>query len=606
MGKVKCFYTHDIILKNMKKVKLFQFLLLVANVFQSFAEQYYNSYYSYEIDAFVECFGNPETEPYCVKISDESTNKQMYREKDFAPMKDVVKTELAKEKEKINEKNRRRLRGRRSGMLQPLFPRVSSDAPVVLQNLVLLIRFPEHKNRFLYTANDFDVLFNGESFETIVSHSDRAGYVYKTHGFDASNSIIMQNGTETHDDTRRWSLDEIRQIIPTGSVRTFYQKQLYGKFDLRSTVVGWVDINMTEAEASGGCSALCGRSRFREAIAEALDIVEQENLVDFAKFDKDNDAWVDVFTVITSSAGAESGAWDDLGVSRDGRIWSHKFALESPFVSKLSGKRVQRYSVSSAFFGSSPNRKIMCRIGVLAHEVAHFLGLEDFYDTTYRSNGLYVYDTMANSWGVRGLQLYPNNFSPRNKHKLGFLRLKRPVTGRNLIRPSNGDSDNEIYAMSGAAFGYDPAETVYIDFWKKGQYAVNHPGGILIYHADERVTTSNTQPFHPAIRTVPHNGRHYKVRLLQANGNFTLETKLWPKRYDPTMFWNQPDLELSDYGDNNIMSWIQLENPTIEQCMTTGNYLYGFNKLDEDLYEFYYEQRPTENCYKQTKPTRTY
>lgn len=557
----------------------------------SLAEQYYRSYYSYQIDAFVECFGNSDVEPFCIKTFDQSEQKQMYRESDFKRIDQPVPRKLnLHNDDNISVQRTRGLRGA-TQKAQPLFHDATKKNPKILKNFVLLVRFPEHRDRYLFSTTEFDIIFNGDEY----------------------NNVAKPPGHSTHDITigrerdHNITLDNLKQLIPTGSIRTFYKKQLYGKLDLQSTVVGWVDVNITEKEAAGGCSALCPNSRFREAIAEALRVVEAQGLINFAEFDSDNDGFVDVFTVISSSAGAESATqYDDLGVERSGRIWSHKYVLPAEFVSKNDSKRIRRYSVSPGFFGANANMKMPTRIGVIAHEVAHFLGLGDFYDTTYKSAGLHIYDTMANSWGVSGQQLRPNNFSPRNKERLGFLNGKRPKIGRNLIRPSNGDSDGEVFVLSGEAYGYDPAETIYIDFWKNDGYSANHPGGILIYHADERIRTGNTQPYYPAIATKPHNHRHYQVRLIQANGEFKLERQAWPSRYDPTVFWNSNTLELSDYGPNNLMSWAQLEKHDTKACLTTGNYFYGFKKLTDDLYEFYYQSRPRENCYEQTKPTRTY
>ena len=573
------------------------------------AEQYFNTYYSYKLDAIVECFGNPRTEPFCVKATASADSDgaksvrspQLYRESDFAPISRPQLTSIGNEEKEAfrnySQSPRRnclspgdafsmhceafalahgkttvfdkfaraqanaQLRAHALGLTSSPGGVNSEPVPIVIKNLVILIRFPEHRDRFLYGVAEFDKLFNGRGKD--------------------------------------------RVITPTGSVKTFYQEQSYGKINIESTVVPWVDTTFTELQASGSCSALCSTARLKAAISEVLRIIDVNNMVNFDEFDTDGDGWIDGFTVITSSAAAEGGGIDDLGRVGEQRIWSHKWGLTQVFVpSRHPNVRVSRYSVNPAFYGSNPNQEQIARIGVISHEIGHFLGLGDFYDTSGRSSGLHVYDTMSSSWGVMGTQLLPNNFSPYNKQKLGVVKFKTPVEGRNVIRPSNGVSDSEIYALSGEAFGYDPAETIYIDYWKKSGYAADHPGGLLIYHSDERVTTGNQEAWHPGLRTIPHNGKHAKVRLIQADGKFRLENHPWPKRYDPNVFWNNPTAELSDYGENNLMSWAQLERRDLSKCQTTGNYLYGFRSIGGDKYEFYYARVPRQNCYKQQRPVR--
>ena len=564
------------------------------------ADQYFNTYYSYKLDAIVECFGNAKTTPFCVKAREfdnetTSTIPQLYREADLQPIAMPEPTNIALEEEQAMRNAS--AQGGSFACLEPFSSALSCDelaiangnmtiydkfaqaqlssaenaatavsadqqAPpaILIKNLVVLIRFPEHRDRFLHEPEDFEVLFNAEP--------------------SVRNNLL----------------------IPTGSIRNFYREQSYGKINIESTIVPWVDTSITESEAASTCASLCSAARLRDAIFEVLNIIEERNLVNFAEFDTDQDGWVDAFTVITSSAAAEGGGIDDRGVERDRRVWSHKWGLKDVFIARNSAVKLLRYNVNPAFFGANPNRKQIARIGVIAHEIGHFLGLGDFYDTTGSSAGLHVYDTMASSWGVQGTQYLPNNFSPRNKAKLGIVRLKTPREGRNIIRPSNLMSDNEIYALSGTAFGYAPGETVYIDFWKRTSFAGDHPGGILIYHADERVKSSNREAWNPARRTIPHNGKHARVRLLQADGEFRLQKEPWPKRFDPDVFWNEPNLELSDFGDSNLMSWTELEKQDLSACLTTGNYLYGFKSIGIDQYEFYYKRLPIQNCYDQRPP----
>jgi M6 family metalloprotease-like protein len=70
-----------------------------------------------------------------------------------------------------------------------------------------------------------------------------------------------------------------------------------------------------------------------------------------------------------------------------------------------SGLRFFNYNISPGrwFEGNltyiEPGVRI-CRIGVLCHEMGHFLGLPDYYDTDYSTVGLSIYSLMA-SRGLR-------------------------------------------------------------------------------------------------------------------------------------------------------------------------------------------------------------
>lgn len=95
--------------------------------------------------------------------------------------------------------------------------RQTEEGPVVMKNLVLLLLFPDHKNRTLPTREDYDVLFN----------------------------TIDANPVD-------------HPQCPTGSIREFYLFNSYGKLDVQSEVFDWIELPETEAYYADNYYGLTG------------------------------------------------------------------------------------------------------------------------------------------------------------------------------------------------------------------------------------------------------------------------------------------------------------------------------------------------------------
>ena len=162
-----------------------------------------------------------------------------------------------------------------------------------------------------------------------------------------------------------------------------------------------------------------------DAIRYALNYLDVNGLVDFSDFDGDGDGFVDSIAFLHSGYGAEWGGSDAFGTDYLQRIWSHKWGLYTGnFVDSTSGVRVRDYHISPALWGRSGSA--IGRIGVIAHETGHFLGLPDLYDTNGGGNGIGSYGLMSNSWGFDGSQLFPPHMSAWSKLKL-LLQLQWQV-----------------------------------------------------------------------------------------------------------------------------------------------------------------------------------
>ncbi|KAL3923590.1 MAG: hypothetical protein SGILL_001570 [Bacillariaceae sp.] len=348
-----------------------------------------------------------------------------------------------------------------------------------LRNLVIPLLWADHVNRTTHPVEDLDILMNVEGFHP---------------------------------------------LAPTGSVRNVFLENSYGALQLNSTVVDWVVVNNTERYFSDDVG---GRSRrIWEAIQYALWYLDENDLVDFDYFDEDQDGKIDCITFLHSGYAAEFGGTDEFGAPWEHRLWSHKWGLYvDPFVSK-SGVQVLEYHISSSVWGRS-NMK-MGRIGVIAHETGHFLGVPDMYDTNGGGIGLGCFDLMANSWGFDGRQYYPPHMSSWTKLLLGWVTPYFPHPGENEISAFQlwDPSKPQVFAITD---GFPAGEFLLIENRQRRSYDYAMPqSGLIIYHVDHNSSPSkfrnslNTEG-HPGQEGWPENGNHYGIAVLQADGEYDLE-----------------------------------------------------------------------------------
>jgi len=329
-----------------------------------------------------------------------------------------------------------------------------------LKNLVIPFKFSNHASKSLPSRNDLNILMNNEG---------------------------PKNG-----------------ICPTGSVRDVYLKNSFNDLYLESEVVSWVTIDYTESYCAAGQDGL--DTKFHVCLRNALDKVVAGGL-DLTEFDMDNDGFIDGITFLHSGYGAE---W---GRGGGNRIWSHKWSLYSQNWSS-NGVRVYDYHISSALWGTTGSN--IGRIGVIAHETGHFLGLPDLYDYG-GGNGIGSYGLMANSWGYDNSQLYPPHTSSWSKYKLNWVNPKiAKVSGTYSLR-SACDYPDMIMIKE----GYPGGEYLLIENRQPcGFDAAIRQGGLAIFHIDE---SANNNAGYPSQSGWPENGNHYEVALLQADGGYDME-----------------------------------------------------------------------------------
>jgi len=215
-----------------------------------------------------------------------------------------------------------------------------------------------------------------------------------------------------------------------------------------------------------------------------------------------------------SGYGAEWGEPDCYEQSVADRIWAHKWTLDNGWYSKYSNYQVAMYHTSSVFWGVCG--KEITRIGTLAHEIGHRLGLPDLYAG---GSGIGSYGVMANSWGFDGTQRYPPNMSVWSKMQLGWLEPKE-IDESGVYKLQASAVKPEAYIIKGS---FPLEEYILIENRQPLGFDSKLPqGGLVIYHVDGAVSFENPAGY-PGQLNWPKNNNHYHVSLLQADGRYDLE-----------------------------------------------------------------------------------
>lgn len=362
----------------------------------------------------------------------------------------------------------------------PSVTRTLQPTTGTLRNLVVLLRWSDHDDRKLPTLSDVDTLMNHEG---------------------------------------------PHPLCPTGSVRDVFLENSYGSLVLESTVIDWIPMDNTEDYYSNGNRGVT--TKIRQGIRYALKYLDDNNLVDFSYFDGDDDGVIDSITFLHSGYGAEWGGTDSNGRFYEERIWSHQWSLPGNGFVSNDGTTVRLYHISPSVWGTRGSA--MGRIGVIAHETGHFLGMPDLYDVDGGGSGIGTYCLMANSWGFDGSQYYPPHMSALVKVALGWVEPVEATPGRNLIEASELQDPSlpQVYRISQ---GFPEGEFLLIENRQRIGFDSKMPqGGLVIWHVDyttdpaSNFITSLSNEGHPWQQGWPSNGKHYGIALVQADGLYDLE-----------------------------------------------------------------------------------
>ena len=289
-------------------------------------------------------------------------------------------------------------------------------------------------------------------------------------------------------------------------VRGYFKDCSYGQFTPFFDVVG--PIKLPRKHAIYGA----GNDRMDLLLADACATVD--DLVDFAKYDANNDGIVDLVYIIYAG---HSANYRNNKVSN---IWpkSGTVTISDTF----DGKSIRRYGVSNELNGSdktSKNNRKINGIGLFCHEFSHTLGLPDIY--AYRTpaedqddQGMEYWDIMDGGTGVRGGRV-PASYLAWEREVMGWMNideLKKDSSIENLKSIDNGGKAYKIVNPNNSN-EYIVLQSMQKGAWNQGWGDGTYGKGLLAYRVSypfNKVNVfdyPNNEKGKPRVIPIPADGK---------------------------------------------------------------------------------------------------
>ena len=333
-------------------------------------------------------------------------------------------------------------------------------------------------------------------------------------------------------------------------VRGYFKDCSYGQFTPIFDVVG--PIKLPKKHAIYGA----GNDRMDLLLADACATVD--DLVDFAKYDANNDGIVDLVYIIYAG---HSANYHDNKVSN---IWpkSGTVTISDTF----DGKSIRRYGVSNELNGSdktSKNNKKINGIGLFCHEFSHTLGLPDIY--AYRTpaedqddQGMEYWDIMDGGTGVRGGRV-PASYLAWEREVMGWMKideLKKDSSIENLKSIDNGGKAYKIVNPNNSN-EYIVLQSMQKGAWNQGWGDGTYGKGLLAYRVSYPYNKVNVFDFpnnvkgKPRVIPIPADGKI----LAAANAGGSLNTYIQQLNGDPYPYNGINKIDKFKMYDDTILKW---------------------------------------------------
>ena len=223
--------------------------------------------------------------------------------------------------------------------------------------------------------------------------------------YDILNNMVNQENYTGYTDVNG------QPVACTGSVHDYYSDNSGAKFQPQFDVVGPYMVNYSQYD---------GGNQYIQIINAALDAADDD--VNFKEYDGDGDNYVDLVFFIIAGNGANYGG-------NNGNLWwPHRSIVYDPNTYYLINKdNVYFYDYASSveLYGWTdyPNTVHIDGIGTICHEFSHVLGLPDFYDSNYGTDGQ---SNHPGDWSVMAGGCYLNDsrtpvgYSLYERYSVGF------------------------------------------------------------------------------------------------------------------------------------------------------------------------------------------
>ena len=311
----------------------------------------------------------------------------------------------------------------------------------------------------------------------------------------------------------------------TGSIPDYYAWATGGRIRFRAQVAATVNLSNPEnyyAFDASGLNALYTPNNDAGLVHDALRAADP--VVDWNRFDRDGDGFVDMLWIVHAGLGAEGtrnprSLWSITSRLTGG--WGNSGSLETSDLipgSLTRRVRVDRFTILPELSMFRPGA--ISEIGVYCHEFGHTLGLPDLYDTSTLGGGTNV---GPGNWSLMSTGLYGGDgHSPEYPvhpggwamQFLGLADMRQP-TEDTVVAISPLSRGGPVYQFTYQ--GEPEVEHFLIEARYKEGFDRNLPAsGLIVTQVDDALVGQGLPANHVISSLQP------TYRVLEGDGNFDL------------------------------------------------------------------------------------